>query len=422
MASLWLMWLARPFWWLLVLSSIIAYLLQPLIDGLTRLKLPRTVATIIVVLVTLTLVLLIILVLIPSLLVDLQPVSFDLTAWISSLSLWLQQLPQTWPGIDFWGVHIDLTPLYNQIITGLRYVDLLAWLPSPSEWINVLNETARSAGSVLGFATNLATSLFALTLALILSLMMLLIFTLYLSKDLPSFFDAIIQLAPVPYQPEWRELWHRTGHVWHAFFRGQLLLSTVVGLSVWVGLRIIGLPGALALGLIAGILEILPNIGPILALLPAMVIALLAGSISHPDVPYLTVMIAVVALYTLIQQLENYILVPRILGGSVGVHPVFVLAGVLIFSFHFGVLGAFVAAPILATLRTWGEYVHARLLGQYPYPHLLPAPALPSQSSPSPHPSPPPSEEPPPASRPELPPTVILQRPSHSPPPPRPKD
>ncbi len=428
LAALWLVWLARPFWWLLILSSIIAYLLQPLIGGLTRLKIPRSIATIVVVLLALALVLSMLLILIPSLLIDLQPVSFDLAGWLSQTVTWIQALPQTWPGIQILGMQIDFTPLYNQIVAGLSYVDLLAWLPTPSEWINVLNETVRSASSVLGFATNLATSVFALTIALLVGLMLLLIFTMYLSKDLPHFFESVIALAPEPYQPEWRELWRRTGEVWHAFFRGQLLLSLVVGSSVWLGLRLIGMPGALVMGLIAGILEILPNIGPILALIPAVIVALLGGSTIYPAVPHLTVVLAVIILYTLIQQLENYILVPRILGESVGVHPIFVLAGVLVFSFHFGVLGAFVAAPILATLRTWGEYIHKRLLGEYPYPDLLPPPVPaphPAPASPVPAPSPPvdqPSKPAQPDSAAASPaPTVKLQRPSATPPPPRPK-
>ncbi|NOZ72128.1 MAG: AI-2E family transporter [Chloroflexi bacterium] len=409
---LWLLWLARPFWWLLVFSSIIAYLLQPLITVLTRLKVPRGIATFFVVMVVLALVVLVILFLIPSLLIDLQPISFDLSSWLNSFSLWVQELPQQWPGIQFLGIHIDFMPLYRQIIAGLSYIDLTAWLPRPSEWIGVVNETIRSAGNLLGFATNLATSFLAAAFAILLGLMLLLIFTLYLTKDMPLFFETIVQLAPEDYRPEWRELWRRTGQVWHAFFRGQLLLSMVVGISVWLGLRFIGLPGALALGMIAGILEILPNIGPILSLIPAIFIALLAGSPLYPDISHFTVMLVVVALYTLIQQLENYILVPRILGSSVGVHPIFVLGGVLVFSFHFGVLGAFVAAPVLATLRTWGEYVYARLLGQYPYPEILAESSSEANTS---------STDTSSSSESEPRPTVVISRPSSTPPPPRPK-
>lgn len=410
--GVWLLWLARPFWWLLVFSSITAYLLQPVIKALTRVKIPRGIATILVVMVVLTLVILVVLVLIPALLLDLQPISFDLVSWFNGFSLWVQHLPQQWPGIEFLGIHIDFMPLYGQIIAGLKYIDLAAWLPTPSEWIGVVNDAIRSAGNVLGFATNLATSFLTLSFAILLSLFLLLIFTLYLTNDMPLFFETIVHLAPEAYRAEWRELWRRTGQVWHAFFRGQLLLSLVVGTSVWLGLRLLGIPGALVLGLIAGILEILPNIGPILSLVPAMVIALLAGSTIYPDISHFTIMLVVVSLYTLIQQLENYILVPRILGSSVGVHPVFVLAGVLVFSYHFGVLGAFVAAPILATLRTWGEYVYARLLGRYPYPELQTITAAPDQEL-----SPPPA--PPHPTNPHS--TVILSRPSPTPPAPRDK-
>ncbi len=408
---LWLAWLARPFWWLLILSFILAYLLQPVINGLTRLKIPRALATGLAVILALVVVLSILLVLIPSLLIDLQPLRIDVPGWWAKLVLWVQSLPQTLPGITVFGQTIDFTPFYDQINAGLSQVDVRVWLPSPGDWINVLNQALRNATNVLGIAANLATSVAALATAALAGLLLLLIFTIYLSKDLPVIFEAVIDLAPSPYQKEWQELWRRTGAVWHAFFRGQLILSLVVGVSVWIGLRIIGVSGALALGLIAGILEILPNIGPILALIPGLIMALLGGSTIYPEVPHLSVALAVLILYFLIQQLENYILVPRILGESVGVHPVVVMAGVLIFAYHFGVLGAFLAAPVLATLGTWGKYIYRRLQGQYPYPELQPVKAQPSTPAPPPAPA---ADTVPRAAA--TAPTVRLQRPTTTPP------
>jgi hypothetical protein len=71
-----------------------------------------------------------------------------------------------------------------------------------------------------------------------------------------------------------------------------------------------------------------------------------------------------------IQQVENYVLVPRILGGSVGVHPAVILVGVMVFAVRFGILGAFVATPVLATLLIWFKYYHAHILGKEPYPEI----------------------------------------------------
>ncbi|NUQ37015.1 MAG: AI-2E family transporter [Caldilineales bacterium] len=413
--SLWLISLARPFWWLIVLALVLAYLLQPLIGLLTRVWVPRGLATLLVVLLALTAVVLLPIILIPALLVDIQPLSFDIVGWFNSASLWVQRLPQTLPGFDFFDYRVDLAPFYEQVALSLRSINPEDWLPTPAEWINILNNALRSAGNVVGLATNLALAIIAVAFAIIIGIFLLFIFTLYVAKDLPLLLDLIIGWVPPAYQPEWRELWRRTGRVWNAFFRGQILLSLVVGVAIWAGLSLIGVPGALALGILAGLLEVLPNIGPVLSLLPAVLLALLSGSTAYPDLPHVTIALAVIALYVVVQQLENYILVPRILGNSVGLHPALVLIGVVIFALQFGLLGAFIAAPLLATLLLWIDYARARIIGAHPFPDMLPAQieAIP-QTQPPPAPARPPTRthtSPAPAPPPLTEPTLLIPPP-----------
>ncbi|MEI2693342.1 MAG: AI-2E family transporter [Anaerolineae bacterium] len=168
-----------------------------------------------------------------------------------------------------------------------------------------------------------------------------------------------------PYRAEIEELGRRLDAVWKSFFRGQILLSLVVGFIVFIATSLLGLPGALVLGLLAGVLEVIPNLGPVIALIPAVLVALVQGSNFLP-VSNLAFALIVVLVYTLIQQIENNFLVPRIMGQSLKLHPIFVLVGVVVGASFAGILGAFLAAPVLASLKVLGIYAHAKLIDQDP--------------------------------------------------------
>lgn len=141
----------------------------------------------------------------------------------------------------------------------------------------------------------------------------------------------------------------------------------IVGTSVWLGLTILGIPGAFALGIIAGMLEIIPNIGPILSAIPALIVALLQGSDLY-DINNFFFALIVIGFYILIQALENYAIVPRVLGGAVELHPLIVLTGVLIGATTWGILGALLAAPTIASCREIIIYLYNKILDQDPFP------------------------------------------------------
>jgi hypothetical protein len=113
------------------------------------------------------------------------------------------------------------------------------------------------------------------------------------------------------------------------------------------------------------VLEVIPNLGPVIALIPAVLVALVQGSNFLP-VSNLAFALIVVLVYTLIQQIENNFLVPRIMGQSLKLHPLFVLVGVVVGASFAGILGAFLAAPVLASLKVLGIYAHAKIIDQDP--------------------------------------------------------
>lgn len=363
--------LARPLWWLLVLILIIGYLVQPFVGLLTRIYFPRGLATIVTLLAVLLLVLVVPSILVPLVFQDIAPISIDWNGLLQGAVQWTQQLPNTLPGFEVFGYRIDLTPFYDQFAAELLTLQPQIIQPSVDNIINTLIASVRPTVQVVGFATTLATNVIGRTISIVLYVLLFVLLSYYFTYDQPRIVNYLIQLAPDRYEAEWRELWRRTGRTWGSFFRGQLVLSIVVGMAVWLGLSILGVPGALALGVLAGILEIIPNLGPLLAEIPAILMALLQGSTVFPDVSNWLIALIVFGFYLLVQQVENYFLVPRILGRSVGIHPALVLLGVIVFTIQFGILGAFVATPVLATILIWFHYFHARILGQHPYPELV---------------------------------------------------
>lgn len=124
--------------------------------------------------------------------------------------------------------------------------------------------------------------------------------------------------------------------------RGELILMLIVGLMSYIGLLLLGIPYAAPLALVAGILEIVPNLGPVVSAVPAILIAFSGSPVTG---------IAVIALYTLIQQLENNLIVPKVMQQVVGLRPVVTLLSLMVGFKLFGVVGAILSVPAVLTLE-----------------------------------------------------------------------
>jgi predicted PurR-regulated permease PerM len=158
---------------------------------------------------------------------------------------------------------------------------------------------------------------------------------------------ALLRLVPPSHargvDAAWLEVEGKLG----GWVRGQIVVMLVMAVLAGVGFWVIGLPNPGLLGVLAGIAELVPMVGPFLAFAPAVLVAL---GIS----PWTTLMVIVYAV--LIQQLESNLLIPRILGHSVGVSPLIVLLGILIGAILYGLPGAFLAVPIAAAIQVIVAY------------------------------------------------------------------
>ncbi len=149
--------------------------------------------------------------------------------------------------------------------------------------------------------------------------------------------------------------------VFGRWVRGQLLLSIIVGVATFAGLLVLGwlvdprfIQFAVFLAVIAGVLELLPIIGPIISAIPTLLVALTASD------PVLAV-VGVLVLYIAVQQLENAILVPKIQGDAVQLHPSVVIFVLILGGAIGGLLGAILAIPITAAARDVYRYLFNRL-------------------------------------------------------------
>jgi predicted PurR-regulated permease PerM len=126
--------------------------------------------------------------------------------------------------------------------------------------------------------------------------------------------------------------------------RGQLTLMFIVGLANYIGLTLLGIPFALPLAILAGLLEIVPYVGPLIAAVPAVLIGFGISPILGS---------ATAALAFLVQQLENYIFVPKIMEKSTGVHPIITLLSLAIGFKLLGMIGILIAVPVYITFQVF---------------------------------------------------------------------
>lgn len=213
-------------------------------------------------------------------------------------------------------------------------VGLGAAAPSPA---NDESATQTSAATLTLLWTS-STQVFHSLLAVLTTLVL----TFYWIVESERFQKTFLLLIPVPQRQGLQELGQAIEEKLSRYLTGQLVLCLVIGSLSFVVYLLLGLPNALLLALFAGLMEAVPNVGPIIGAVPAL---FMAFSISP------TAVVGVLVGSGIIQLLENYLLVPRIMGQAMGVRPLVILLAWLAFSSFFGVAGAIVAIPLAVVLQ-----------------------------------------------------------------------
>lgn len=207
----------------------------------------------------------------------------------------------------------------------------------------------------------------SLAVNFLISFFFMVVMLFYLVRDGETFIQNAINILPIEYQGDAQRLIYELGRIWNAYLRGQLLLSVIVGLQTGIATAILGLPQPLVLGLLAALFEFIPNLGPIIAAIPAMFFALLTSSTTIPGLSGLPFLLVVIGAYVFIQQTETAIIVPRVMGSSLHLHPFAVVVAVISGAALAGLLGIILAAPVMATLRLVAVYIWGKLLDIDPF-------------------------------------------------------
>jgi predicted PurR-regulated permease PerM len=236
-----------------------------------------------------------------------------------------------------------------------------------ADWAPILQQVFDAIRPALSTTGTFLTGLASGTASTLGWVLFILVISYYLLNDFSNIGLSIERIVPDAYEYDIKRLISELGPIWNAFLRGQITLGIVMGLVVGITMALLGVRSPVVLGLLAGVLEFVPIIGPLIAGGAAVIVALFQDS-NWLGLNPLTFAIVVLIASVLLQQIENNFLVPRILGGSLNLHPVVILVGALIAANLAGIIGLLLSAPIMATLRLIGQYVYRKMFDLDPWP------------------------------------------------------
>ncbi len=325
---------------LFLTASVIAFMLNPLVRDLTRLKIPRALSVMTVYTIFAATVV--------ALLIAIGVVAFDQTLSAGDK-------------IDDYVSNVDLDT--GQTDAERDIDDLQGWLDDHGleriqireqfyEWVDSL-----SAGEVSGYvqeAIEFAQGAAISVVLLLFSLILIVVISIYMLLDMPRLERSIDSRFPPHDGPPLTE--QIESALW-GYVKGQAILSTVIGGSAGIGMWILGETGlvegaqeyALLFGLWTAFIEVIPYIGPWLSAVPPVIFALFA------DPPWGVVWVA--ALFLFIYQVEGHVVVPNVMASALRLHPLLVIFGLLAGGELYGIAGVLVALPTMAGLRAvWGFF------------------------------------------------------------------
>jgi predicted PurR-regulated permease PerM len=214
-----------------------------------------------------------------------------------------------------------------------------------------LEELAGTIGEALQEGITRTVSVISTTVSFFLGILVIPFWLFYILNDETRVRESVLDLIPDRIEPDLLNILHITDDIFSAYIRGQLLLCLFIGAMATIGLLIVGVDFALLLGLIAGAFEVLPFVGPILGAIPALIVAVLQS----PMTALWTLVVFIV-----IQQLENLLLVPKIAGESVKLHPALIMVVLVVGNEALGLWGMLLAVPLTAVVRDVFKYLYLR--------------------------------------------------------------
>jgi predicted PurR-regulated permease PerM len=299
----------RPF----IIAAVLSYLLNPIVKVFERKGIKRIFGVVIVYLIFISILLLISFVLIPKLIKEIAILVENIPLYSKEMQYWMKKFQD---GYMNSGLPESLKEILDDNILMLQ-----------SMLLTVLQNIAN--GIIESFS-----QLFNIIITPVI--------TFYILKDIDYFKNQFILLLPKSKRMKYIVLMRDIDNVFGKFIRGQIIIAVFVGVFTTIALVIIKVKYAFILGIFGGIADIIPYFGPFIGIVPTILFALL-------DSP--TKALYAAGAFILIQQIESGLLTPRIIGKSVGIHPVYVIMSLIIGGKLFGVVGLIVAVPVLAAIK-----------------------------------------------------------------------
>ena len=319
-----------------LMATILAYALNPMVRRLERWRVPRIIAVLGIYAVLIMLVTGALMWLVIPTIGQVQAVVREPAALVGELGgvvRWAQRLPYVG-----------------------QYVGEPLSTADRQQLIEFLQRNIPSAGQMLKVALGFIGGVFGV-FGVFLNLVLMLIVSIYLLLDRERVLRATLDTIPVTVRDQVLDILLAVEGALVKYLKAQLTLCAIMGtVGFLIAFFVIG-KYALVIGLWVGVMEILPVLGAFLAAIPAVVVALFLGGFSKA--------LLVALLFLIAQQLEGNILVPRIMGGSVGVHPLWVLFAMLSATALYGVIGAFFAVPVVAIVSATLRYLNNTLIFEH---------------------------------------------------------
>lgn len=329
-----LVWLLETTGFLLapfLLALVIAYILDPLADAFERLRIPRALAVALLAL--------------PAFGLLAVALVFGIPALADQVETLIERAPdairraERWAaGARGWILGVDIPFLREELLLEpLRNLDaeqVTAFLHERREEI-----ARRSWEAVLGLGRGVGTLLTIFGYVVLTPVL-----SFYLLRDYDRLAGRLVELVPRGRRERWLAFAHEYNVLLSRYLRGQVAAAAAVGVLTGTGLWIAGFPYAGLVGAVAGVFNLVPYLGLVVSIIPAVLIAVLSGSI-------LVSLLKVAVVFAAVQLVDSTLLGPRIVGGSVGLHPVWVMLALAVGGFFFGFVGLLLAVPGAVLLK-----------------------------------------------------------------------
>lgn len=308
----------------LILAAVLGLILNPAVNAAERRRVPRVVAVLALYGIIAAGLAIGIYYLVPV-------IRQEFTALVAqgpAIANYLQDLADKQRVVSVLGIPIDLRQAYNDSIRNLP-------------------------GLLAGHLQSVVENVFMLINWIFQTVLVLLI-AFFLVKDARAIRHFFEELVPPGYRTDAREVASDVYSMLGAYMRGQLAICALVGLVTGIALWIVGIPYALALGIVAGVTAFIPFIGPFLGAIPAVAVAAFVSQSTSK-------VILVLVIYFVISNVIYNFISPKVFGDAVHLSPMLIIIAFVVGGYLGGILGLFIAVPIAATVRILFEYAHDRV-------------------------------------------------------------